>query len=53
MIATALAPWAGAALATTLGGFPVVFAVLTGLAALAAVLTAGSVPTSTVARGWR
>jgi MFS family permease len=44
MIATALAPWAGAALAGPLGGFPVVFAVLAVLAALAAVLATGSVP---------
>ncbi|TQM09915.1 putative MFS family arabinose efflux permease [Pseudonocardia kunmingensis] len=44
MIATALAPWAGAALATALGGYSTVFAVLAGLAALAAVLAIGSVP---------
>ena len=31
LIATALAPWAGAALAQTLGGYPAVFAVLAGL----------------------
>jgi MFS family permease len=44
MIATALAPWAGAAMAGPLGGFPAVFAVLAAVAALAAVLAAGSVP---------
>jgi MFS family permease len=44
MMATALAPWAGAALAERLGGYPTVFAVLAGLAALAAVLAAGTVP---------
>jgi MFS family permease len=46
MLATALAPWAGAALADLLGGYPTVFAVLAGTAALAAILAAGSVPTS-------
>jgi MFS family permease len=45
MLATALAPWAGAALAGALGGYPAVFAVLAVVAALAAVLAAGSVPT--------
>jgi MFS family permease len=44
LIATALAPWAGAALAQTLGGYPAVFAVLAGLAALGAVLAVGSTP---------
>jgi predicted MFS family arabinose efflux permease len=44
MVATALAPWAGAALAEVLGGYPVVFVLLAGLAALAAALAAGSVP---------
>src|SRR3954470_8477789 len=44
LLATALAPWAGAALAQTLGGYPAVFAVLAGLAALAAVLAIGSTP---------
>jgi MFS family permease len=44
MVATALAPWAGAALSEVLGGYPAVFAVLAGLAALAAVLIAGTVP---------
>jgi hypothetical protein len=44
MIATALAPWAGAALSEVLGGYPTVFGLLAGIAALAAVLAAGSVP---------
>jgi MFS family permease len=44
MVATALAPWAGAALSVVLGGYPAVFALLAGMAALAAVLAAGSVP---------
>jgi MFS family permease len=44
MLATALAPWAGAALAQTLGGYPAVFAVLAGVAAVAALLAVGSVP---------
>jgi len=44
LLATALAPWAGAALAQVLGGYPAVFAVLAGLAALAAVLATGSIP---------
>lgn len=44
LIATALGPWAGAALARTLGGYPAVFAVLAGLAALGAVLALGSAP---------
>jgi MFS family permease len=44
LMATALAPWAGAELAPLLGGYPPVFAVLAGLAALAAALAAGSVP---------
>jgi MFS family permease len=44
LIATALGPWASAALARTLGGYPAVFAVLAGLAALGAVLTLGSAP---------
>ena len=44
MLATALAPWAGAVLAALLGGYPAVFGVLAGVAALAALLAAGSVP---------
>jgi MFS family permease len=52
MLATALAPWAGAALAQALGGYPAVFAVLAGIAALAALLVAGSVPPPATASGW-
>jgi MFS family permease len=44
MVATALAPWAGAALSEVLGGYPTVFALLAGLVALSAVLVAGSIP---------
>ncbi|WP_395108313.1 MFS transporter [Actinomadura sp. SCN-SB] len=43
-IATALAPWAGAALAAMLGGYPNLFIVLAGCAAVAAVSAIGSVP---------
>ena len=52
MLATALAPWAGAALAQALGGYPAVFAVLAGIAALAALLAAGSVPPAATTSGW-
>lgn len=45
LLATALAPWAGAALAQALGSYPAVFLVLAGIAALAAVLATGSTPT--------
>ena len=44
IFASALAPWAGAALAVTLGGYPAVFVVLAGLATLAAALFAASLP---------
>jgi MFS family permease len=44
LLATALAPWAGAALAQGLGSYPAFFWVLAGTAALAAVLAAGSTP---------
>ena len=44
MLATALAPWAGAALAQALGGYPPVFAFLAALATLGAILIAGSIP---------
>ncbi|WP_300013924.1 MFS transporter [Pseudonocardia sp.] len=44
MLATALAPWAGAALADVLGGYPAVFAVLAAVAVLAAACAVGSVP---------
>lgn len=45
MLATALGPWAGAALASPLGGYPPVFVLLAGLGAVAALLALGSVPT--------
>lgn len=44
LIATALAPWAGAALATIMGGYQAVFWLLTGLTALAVVPVLGSIP---------
>jgi MFS family permease len=44
MLATALAPWAGAALAEALGGYPAVFVVLAIVAAVAAALAAGTIP---------
>ncbi|GAA4702414.1 MFS transporter [Pseudonocardia yuanmonensis] len=44
MIATALAPWAGAAIAVALGGYPGVFVLLAGIAGLAALLAVGTVP---------
>ena len=45
LLATALAPWAGSALAQSLDGYPAVFGLLAALGALAAVLAAGTVPT--------
>ncbi len=48
--ASALAPWAGAALAEALGGYPGVFLGLAGVAALAAVLFLGSVPAAKAGR---
>ncbi len=44
MLATALSPWAGAALAQTLGGYPAAFVVFAGIAGLAALLAVWSVP---------
>lgn len=44
MLATALAPWAGAALADVLGGYPAVFVVLAAVAVVAAGCALGSVP---------
>ncbi|NMH98337.1 MFS transporter [Pseudonocardia acidicola] len=38
MLATAIAPWAGSALAAGLGGYPAVFVLLAGVAAVAALL---------------
>ncbi|GAA2625250.1 MFS transporter [Actinomadura fulvescens] len=43
-IAAAIAPWAGAALASTLGGYPALFTALTATAALSALLATGSTP---------
>jgi MFS family permease len=43
-LATALAPWAGAALAAPLGGYPGVFVLLAVVALVAAVAALGSVP---------
>ena len=44
MIATALAPWAGAAIAVALGGYPGVFVLLAATAVAAALLATGTVP---------
>lgn len=44
MIAAAVAPWAGAALAGVLGSYPAVFGVLAGVAGLAAVLALAATP---------
>lgn len=44
MIAIAVGPWAGSALAGLLGGYPPVFAVLAGVAVVAAVLSIGTAP---------
>ncbi|MCF7549577.1 MFS transporter [Pseudonocardia sp. WMMC193] len=44
MIATAVAPWAGAALAATLGGYTAVFWLLAAVAATAAAFAVGSIP---------
>lgn len=44
MIAVAISPWAGSALAGPLGGYPEVFVLLAGAAALAAVLAIGTLP---------
>jgi MFS family permease len=44
MAASAIAPWAGAALAGPLGGYPHMFALLAAAGAAAAVLALGSVP---------
>lgn len=50
LLATALAPWAGAALAQSLGSYPAVFLVLAGIAGLAAALATGSTPDSSHSR---
>jgi MFS family permease len=44
MFAAAVAPWAGAALASRLGGYPAVFDVLAGVGVLAAVVAMASTP---------
>lgn len=44
MVATALSPWAGAALSEVLDGYPAVFWLLAGIAAVAAGLAFGTVP---------
>lgn len=45
LLATAVAPWAGTALAAVLGGYPAVFVLLAGTAAMAALLaSAGATP---------
>lgn len=46
ILAAALAPWAGAALAGPLGGYPAVFCLLGGVAVLAAVLATVTSPAS-------
>jgi len=45
MFATALAPWAGAVLATAFGGYPALFGLLAVVAVVAAALIAGTSPT--------
>ena len=42
MFATALAPWAGAALASAFGGYPMLFCLLAAVAVVAAALIAGT-----------
>lgn len=44
LLATALAPWAGTALAQPLGGYPIVFALLAAAAALATLLAVAATP---------
>jgi len=44
MLATAVSPWAGSALAAVVGGYPAVFAGLAAVAVLAAAAAAASVP---------
>ncbi|MBW0102087.1 MFS transporter [Pseudonocardia sp. KRD291] len=44
MLAVAVSPWAGSALAELLGGYPPVFILLAGAAVVATVLALGSVP---------
>ena len=51
MLAIAVSPWAGAALAGPLGGYPPVFALLGAVAVVAAALTIGTTPTPTPTSG--
>ena len=44
LLATALAPWAGSALAAALGGYPLLFVLLAGVPGCGALLAIGSVP---------
>jgi MFS family permease len=44
VVATAVAPWAGSALALVLGGYPPVFGVLAAVSIVAAAFAAGSMP---------
>ncbi|MFD4636056.1 MFS transporter [Lentzea sp. NPDC058436] len=44
MVMSAIAPWAGSALAVALGGYPAVFAVLGAIGVLAAALSTAGVP---------
>lgn len=44
MVAVAISPWAGSALAGPLGGYPEVFVVLAGAAVVAAALAGGTLP---------
>ncbi|MFI0469222.1 MFS transporter [Saccharopolyspora sp. 5N102] len=46
MLAIALAPWGGSAIAVALGGYPALFLLLGGMSALGAVLALGTQPTS-------
>jgi hypothetical protein len=53
LLATALAPWAGSALAAALGGYPALFVLLAGVAGCGALLAIGSVPASLTRRRQR
>nr|WP_017626208.1 hypothetical protein [Nocardiopsis chromatogenes] len=50
MLAVALAPWAGAALAVPLGGYPAMFAAVAGVGALGAAAAAATGPRGRAAR---
>ena len=50
-VAAAVAPWVGAVLAETLGGYGVMFWVMAGIAAAAALLASASVPVAAVGEG--